>query len=68
MNTTKTFCPSCRKNVTYTLKQTIITKLFENKNHGFQITTAICDNCGAEIGLPGLIDINIEEINNQYYK
>lgn len=31
----------------------------------FLLTTAICDNCGKEIGIPGLIDLNIQEFQNQ---
>lgn len=65
-NNNRTFCPSCRQNVTYTLKKSAITKTIRNKKHLFYITTANCSQCGAELGLPGLIDCNIKEIDEQY--
>ena len=32
----------------------------------FEITVAICDECGEEMGIPGLINQNIQEVNEQY--
>ena len=32
----------------------------------FNITVAVCSECGEEMSLPGLIDRNVQEIDDQY--
>ena len=32
----------------------------------FRFTTAVCNECGEEMGVPGLIDMNIREFEEQY--
>jgi hypothetical protein len=60
------FCMECRKDTTYTLKKRNIQKNIKGKEYVFSITAAVCDECGAEMSLPGLIDKNIQEVDEQY--
>lgn len=60
------FCISCRENVTYTLQKRNIVKNIKDVAYTFCITTAICDKCGEEMSVDGLIDKNIREIDEQY--
>lgn len=60
------FCTICRKNTEYTLQKQNITKTIKDKQYTFSITSAICNECGEEINIPGLIDKNIQEIDEQY--
>ena len=36
------------------------------KEYTFEITAAFCNECGGEMGVPGLMDYNIKEIEEQY--
>ena len=65
-----TYCTNCRKETTYTLKKQEIRKVIKDKEYTFLITVAVCNECGEEISLPGLLDLNIKEtikevINNE---
>lgn len=60
------FCTICRKNTEYTLQKQNITKIIKDKQYTFSITVAICNECGEEMNIPGLIDKNIQEIDEQY--
>ncbi len=60
------FCTECRKDTAYTLQKRNITKIIKDKEYIFSITSAVCDECGEEMNLPGLIDRNIQEIDEQY--
>lgn len=60
------FCIVCRKNTEYTLQKQNITKTINGKEYTFNITTAICNECGEEMSIPGLIDKNIQEVDEQY--
>lgn len=64
----KDFCENCRTESSYTLKKIKINETIRNKEYTFEITTAICDNCGSEMGIPGLMDYNSQEIDAQYRK
>lgn len=61
-----TYCTNCRKETTYTLKKQEIRKVIKDKEYTFLITVAVCNECNEEISLPGLIDLNIKEIDSQY--
>ena len=37
------------------------------KEYTFEITAAFCNECGGEMGIPGLMDYNIKEIDEQYH-
>ena len=62
----KEFCIECRNETEYTLKKKTISKLIKDRVYQFSITTAICTECGSEMNIPGLIDINVKEIDKQY--
>ncbi len=60
------FCVACRKETGYTLKKRNVNKTIKGNRHTFSITVAICDECGGEMSIPGLIDRNIRELDEQY--
>ncbi|RHQ97804.1 hypothetical protein DWX80_02990 [Ruminococcus sp. AF21-3] len=57
------FCTTCRKEAGYTLQKRDIKKMVKDIEYTFSITVAICDECGEEMGIPGLIDKNIHGCN-----
>ena len=60
------FCIECRKETEYFLQKKDIVKNIKDKEYIFAITVAVCAECGEEMSLPGLIDKNVQEINEQY--
>lgn len=60
------FCTLCRKETNYTISKKNITKAIKDNEYTFSITVALCKECGEEMSLPGLIDRNIKEIDEQY--
>lgn len=60
------FCIECRKETGYLLRKKNIVKTIRDKEYTFGITAAICAECGGEMGIPGLIDKNVREIDEQY--
>ena len=60
------FCMECRKETEYLLKKKDIVKTIRDKDYTFEITVAVCAECGAEMSIPGLIDKNVQEIDSQY--
>ena len=60
------FCIECRKETEYLLQKREIVKNIRDKEYTFAITVAVCAECGEEMRLPGLIDKNIQEIDEQY--
>ena len=60
------FCVECRAVTPYSLKKKTIKKTIRDKEYDFVITTAVCNNCGSEMSIPGLIDANSHEIDEQY--
>lgn len=60
------FCIECRKITEYLWQKKNITKNIKNKDYTFEITTAVCTECGEEMSIPGLIDKNVQEIQEQY--
>ena len=60
------FCIECRRETEYLLQKRDIIKTIRDKEYTFGITAAICPECGGEMGIPGLIDKNIQEIDEQY--
>lgn len=60
------FCIECRKETEYLLQKKDIVKNIRDKEYTFGITTAICVECGEEMSIPGLIDKNVQEIDEQY--
>ena len=60
------FCTVCRKETEYTLQKRNIKRKIKEVEYTFGITVAICDECGEEMSIPGLIDKNIQEVDEQY--
>lgn len=60
------FCIECRKETEYLLQKKDIAKSIRDKDYTFGITVAVCAECGEEMSIPGLIDKNIREIDEQY--
>ncbi len=60
------FCTQCRKNTEYVLQKKPVMKAIKGKEYLFSTTTVICMECGGEMSIPGLIDINVQEICRQY--
>lgn len=60
------FCVECREAVEYELKREIVEREIRGKKYAFRMTTAYCKKCGTEMSVPGLIDLNIREMDEQY--
>lgn len=60
------FCIACRKETEYFLQKKDIVKNIKDKEYTFGITVAICAECGEEVSILGLIDKNVQEIDEQY--
>lgn len=65
-NVRKDFCIECRKETEYLLQKNDIIKVIRDNEYIFSITVAICAECGKEMSISGLIDKNIQEIDEQY--
>ena len=62
------FCINCRKETEYLLLKKDIKKNIRDKDYIFEITVAVCAECGEEMSVPGFIDKNVREIDEQYKK
>ena len=60
------FCVGCRKETEYLLQKRDIVKIIRDKKYTFGITAAVCAECGEEMCIPGLIDRNVREVDEQY--
>lgn len=60
------FCIECRKETEYLLQKKDIVKTIRDKEYTFGITVAVCAECGENMSIPGLIDRNVKEIDEQY--
>ena len=60
------FCIECRKETEYVLKKIVCKKWIKDKEYDFEITVAVCSECGEEMNIPGLMDRNAQEIDEQY--
>ena len=45
-----------------------INQTIRGKEYTFEITAVFCNESGGEMGIPGLMDYNIKEIDEQYRK
>ncbi len=66
MNKHRDFCVTCRKETEYQLRMSNLRKRIRGKEHDFSIISAICSICGSEMDIPGLMDLNIRRIDEQY--
>lgn len=60
------FCIECRNETEYVLQKRRIVRMIRDREYSFEITMAICSQCGEEMSIPGLIDRNVQEIDKQY--
>ena len=63
--TRETSAAECRRETSYTLKKIKINQTIREKKYTFEITAAFCNECGGEMGIPGLMDYNIKEIDER---
>ena len=66
MKERREFCIECRKDTDYNLQKKDVVKIIRGKEYTFSITVALCTECGEEMSIPGLIDKNVQEIDEQY--
>lgn len=60
------FCTSCRKETSYKICKKTVHKIIKDKSYEFVIAVAVCDECGKEMDIPGLMDSNMQSIDEQY--
>ena len=60
------FCTHCRDERPYTLREKIVQKEIKGKKYDFKIHVAVCDECGEEMDIHGLLDFNMKSIEEQY--
>lgn len=65
-NGKRDFCTECRRETEYFLRKKDIVKNVRGKEYTFGLTVAVCSECGEEMSIPGLIDKNIKEFDEQY--
>ena len=58
------FCTACRKNTEYTLQNRDIIKTIKEKDYTFHITVAVCNECGEEMNIPGLMRMSAKWMNS----
>ncbi len=64
----KDFCTNCRKETKYVIQRKEVTETIRNKEYTFIITVPVCSECGGEMSVPGFLDQNAREIDEQYRK
>ena len=62
------FCTECRAEVPYEVRRVKIKHNIKEKEYTFEVTKAFCEECGAQIEVPGMMDKMAEEIDTQYRK
>lgn len=62
------FCIECRKETGYEIRKGQCTHCIKGQEYTFEVLTAVCDECGEEVNLPGLMDNNAKLIDEQYRK
>ncbi|MBS5062703.1 MAG: DUF4065 domain-containing protein [Hungatella hathewayi] len=60
------FCVECRKETEYEVQKVIRTETIREKEYSFAFTVAVCKECGEEMDIPGLLDLNIRERDEQF--
>ena len=54
-------CPECREHSDYIIKK-------ERKKYIIRNTVGYCKNCDKELDIPGLMDLQMKEVDEQYKK
>ena len=60
------FCTECGNFVTYSVDKKKTQKNIRDKEYNFEVTIAVCDGCGAEVNVPGIMDLRVQEVDRQY--
>lgn len=60
------FCTECRKKTAYEFRKIMSKEMIRDKEYDFQFTAAFCKECGAEMDIPGMLDLNIKERDVQF--
>lgn len=60
------FCTECRKETGYEFRKKITKQIIKDTEYSFEVCTAVCKECGSEMCIPGLMDINSKLIDRQY--
>ncbi len=60
------FCIACRKETEYKIRKETVKEIIRDKAYEFILTKAYCSECGEEMSIPGFIDLNIRERDEQY--
>ena len=50
----------------YRIQRVPYEKCIKGKDYEFEISEAVCENCGEPVSLPGLLDNNAQEVDRQY--
>lgn len=64
----KIFCYECRKDVTYTITEEKMECRIKGEKYSFNGKVARCDECGAELYIGELNDINLKLLYDEYRK
>ena len=64
----KMFCPECRCDVTYKIKEQSALRSIKGKEYSFDEKIALCDNCGAELCVDNLEKENLKNLYDVYRK
>lgn len=60
------FCVECREETMYKIQRVPCIKSIKGKEYVFEVSEAVCDQCGELVNIPGLMDSNAQEIDRQY--
>lgn len=62
----KDYCINCRDFKKYSIVKKPFIKNVRGKKYTFSFSTALCSSCGSSMDIPGIIDLNIKEFDEQY--
>lgn len=62
----KQFCIECREETAYRIQPVSCRKCIKDKEYIFEISEAVCEKCGENVNIPGLMDSNAQEVDRQY--
>ena len=60
------FCIECREETTYRIRPVSCRKWIKDKEYEFRVSEAVCEKCGENVNIPGLMDSNAQEVDRQY--
>jgi uncharacterized protein with PIN domain len=63
-----TFCETCRKDVTYSVRDIVDKGKLGDKEYTFNGKRAACNECGAEVWVHEIADSNLRALYESYEK